>query len=191
MIVHKREIRERIRDAIARLSQTERTVQAEYICRNIVEHETVRRASIVAAFCSLPDEPSTTQLLHLLSASHTVVIPRIQGDHMEFCKYRQGETARGAFGIQEPKGDYIVPPHMIDAIIVPGVAFTPAGHRMGRGKGFYDRYMSQPGFNAYKIGVCYNVQILDSLPVEQHDIIMDDVVSPAVDISFFSTEGFS
>lgn len=181
MNVDKGEIRRRVRAAVSRLSQSERDAQAEYICRHIVEHESVQRARVVAAFCSLPDEPSTARLLRLLSSSHTVVVPRIQGDDMEFCVYRPEETVTGAFGIEEPQGDDIVPPHMIDTMIVPGVAFTPAGHRMGRGKGFYDRYMAQPGFNACKIGVCYNVQMLAALPVERHDIPMNDVVSPPPD----------
>lgn len=62
-------------------------------------------------------------------------------------------------------------------MIVPGVAFTLSGARLGRGKGFYDKYMSQSGFCASTIGVCYEEQLVPSLPCEPHDITVGEVLS--------------
>ena len=84
--------------------------------------------------------------------------------------------AVGAFGINEPQRGVPVRPEEIDAIVVPGVAFTADGVRMGRGKGFYDRYLSQKGFAALKIGVCYREQLVDDIPAEPHDVAMDVVI---------------
>ena len=58
-------------------------------------------------------------------------------------------------------------------VIVPGVAFTAAGMRLGRGKGFYDKYLSQPGFRAFKAGVCYPHQVVEELPADPFDIPVD------------------
>ncbi|WP_295937202.1 5-formyltetrahydrofolate cyclo-ligase [uncultured Alistipes sp.] len=65
----------------------------------------------------------------------------------------------------------------IDLIVVPGVAFTVAGARMGRGRGYYDKYLSQSGLRAVKIGVCYAHQLVPELLVEPHDVFMDCVIT--------------
>ena len=86
----------------------------------------------------------------------------------------------GAFGIEEPGPQAeLCDPGELDLIVVPGVAFTAAGQRMGRGRGYYDRYLSQPGVRAVKVGVCFAHQLVVSLPVEPHDVTMDRVVTDA------------
>ena len=82
----------------------------------------------------------------------------------------------GAYGINEPQGDTPCPAEAIDLMVVPAVAFTRRGERLGRGKGFYDCYLSREGFRAYTVGVCYSHQLLDSLPTEPHDCRVDEVV---------------
>jgi 5-formyltetrahydrofolate cyclo-ligase len=94
---------------------------------------------------------------------------------MQFYPYR-GRVAQGAYGIMEPLACGAVEPCEIDVMVVPGVVFARNGERMGRGKGYYDRYMSLPGFRAYKIGVCYSQQLVDFIPCEPHDIVMDEVI---------------
>lgn len=79
----------------------------------------------------------------------------------------------GSFGISEPEATALCCPEEIDFIIVPGVAFTAAGMRLGRGKGFYDKYLSQPGFRAFKAGVCYPHQVVEELPADPFDIPVD------------------
>ena len=77
----------------------------------------------------------------------------------------------------EPAGATPVPPQEIDVIIVPGRAFSPDGVRLGRGRGYYDRYLSREGFRALKIGVCFAEQLVGDIPSEEHDIRMDRIVS--------------
>jgi len=97
---------------------------------------------------------------------------------MRFYDYAPGELCRGAFGIAEPSvAERPCDPADIDFIVVPGVAFTAAGARMGRGRGYYDKYLSQPGFRGVKAGVCYAHQLVVELPVELHDVFMDYVVT--------------
>ena len=82
----------------------------------------------------------------------------------------------GSFGIMEPTSTLPIEPSEIDAIVVPGVAFTREGARLGRGKGFYDKYLSRKGFRAHTIGVCYPCQVVDTIPSEEHDKMLDEVV---------------
>ena len=133
-------------------------------------------ACVVAMFSPLPDEPQIWPLVDELSKRKAVVLPRVEGDVMNFYHYASGMLSRGAFGIMEPMLGEAIEPSEIDLIVVPGVAFTAEGYRMGRGKGYYDKYMSSDGFRAVKMGVCYPCQLLDGLPTEEHDVRVDKVI---------------
>ena len=136
------------------------------------------RSRTVAAFVSLPDEPFTGDFLDFASRGKRLVLPRVEGGTMTFRYSSPGELVRGSFGIMEPPptagecaaGD-------IDFMIVPGAAFTPEGVRLGRGKGFYDRYMALEGFRAFTVGVCFACALTDTLPAEAHDKRVQLVVS--------------
>ena len=64
-----------------------------------------------------------------------------------------------------------------DLILVPGLAFDKSGARLGRGRGFYDRFLA--GITGFRVGVCFDWQLVESVPVEAHDIRMDAVVTPS------------
>lgn len=170
----KSELRRLVRAKLAGMTGEEKERCSELLCKSIKSHLTVSGARVVALFSPLPDEPQIWPLVEELAKNLLVVLPRVEGDAMRF--YSIGDMKVGAFGIMEPQGSLCISPGEIDAIIVPGVAFTLTGRRMGRGKGFYDKYMSHNDFRALKIGVCYPVQIVDELPCEQHDINMDCVI---------------
>ena len=103
---------------------------------------------------------------------------RVEGDAMRFCDCDPAALRRGAFGIAEPEpGARTCPPGEIDLVVVPGVAFTAGGVRLGRGKGYYDRYLSQAEFRGATVGVCYAHQLVGELPSEPHDVAVDCVVA--------------
>jgi 5-formyltetrahydrofolate cyclo-ligase len=77
------------------------------------------------------------------------------------------------WGIREPQGP-AVEPAAIDLVVVPGVAFTLTGARLGHGKAYYDRFLATVG--APKVGVCFDEQLVDELPMEPHDVWLDKVV---------------
>ncbi|MFI3269579.1 MAG: 5-formyltetrahydrofolate cyclo-ligase, partial [Rikenellaceae bacterium] len=84
----------------------------------------------------------------------------------------------GRFGILEPSGSTPVAASQIDVMIVPGVAFTRDGRRLGRGRGYYDRYLARPDFRATTMGVGFSHQLLRELPTEPHDRTLDRIVIP-------------
>lgn len=135
-------------------------------------------ARCVAFFCALPDEPLTREALERWRGTKRIVVPRVEGERMCFVDYDPAASVRGAFGIEEPGPDArACDPAQIDLMVVPGVAFTASGARMGRGRGYYDRYLSLPEIHAVKVGVCYRHQVTDELPVEPHDVAMDYVLT--------------
>lgn len=172
----KKDIRKSVRSAIATISQDAKAQKSTMLALAIMLHPAVRAARAVALFSPLPDEPQISEIIELIARERVVLLPRVEGDVMRFYPFSPKAMSRGAYGIMEPMDGKPFPPGEIDVMVVPGVAFTACGKRMGRGKGFYDKYMSQKCFRAYKMGVCYTEQILPSLPCEPHDISMDEVI---------------
>ena len=173
----KKDIRRAVRAAIKAMGSGDKESQAALLCSVALEHPLLQSARVVALFAPLPDEPDISHLIGTLYEMCTVVLPRINGDTMDFYPYSPHSMSSGSYGINEPQGNEPVAPSAIDVMLVPGVAFTRGGCRLGRGKGYYDRYMSMAGFRAHRIGVCFAQQIVEALPVEEHDIRMDEILS--------------
>lgn len=174
----KKELRAAMKKRNLTLSAAERAAASERIFRGVERLPGFSAARCVAFFCALPDEPETGRVLTRWSTVKRIVVPRVEGDVMRFYRYWSGALRPGAFGIAEPSAaEPPCDPADIDFIVVPGVAFTAAGARMGRGRGYYDKYLSQPGLRAVKAGVCYAHQLVGELPVEPHDVFMDYVVT--------------
>lgn len=160
------------------LSSAERAVASEQIFACVEQLPLFAAAGCVALYCSLDDEPATDEVLVRWSASKRIVLPRVEGDTMQFYDYSSCKMCKGAFGIAEPQpevGSGPCDPSQIDLILVPGTAFTASGARLGRGRGYYDKYLSQNFFQGFKVGVCYAHQLVTELPVEPHDVRMDSI----------------
>ena len=167
--------RRNIKLATRALSQEECQAQSESVVQHLLDILAQRQPRVVALFAPLPDEVQIGELGKQLGCR--VVLPRVEGVDMEFYDYASSSLEQGAFGIMEPQGGEACRADEIDLMVVPGVAFTASGDRLGRGKGYYDKYLSREGFRAYCVGVCYAHQLLEQLPTEPHDKQMDMVVS--------------
>jgi 5-formyltetrahydrofolate cyclo-ligase len=113
-------------------------------------------------------------------AFRDLLFPRIEGKQLRL--YRQKATSRwitGPFGLKEPDPESweIASPREVDLALIPGLAFDFSGGRLGRGGGFYDRLLSLPDFQGKKIGLCWTWQIVPSIPCEDHDIRMDQILT--------------
>jgi len=176
--VIKSELRAALRREVAALSEQSRAAAVCSIVGAIESSARFAGARTVAAFVPLADEVPLREALAGWCSARRVVVPRVEGDTMRFFEYRPEAVRCGAFGIDEPFGTDECRPFEIDVMIVPGVAFTPDGGRMGRGRGYYDRYLAQPeAARIYKIGVCFRCQLRRELPLEPHDIAMDEVAA--------------
>ena len=175
-IEDKKKLRNAVRARVALIAADEAHERSMAMCDELERRIDVSGAAVVALFSPLADEPQLWPLVERMAQRLSVVLPRVEGDVMNFYCYDKDAMAKGAYGINEPQRGLLVRPDEIDAIVVPGVAFTAKGMRMGRGKGFYDRYLAQSGFAALKIGVCYREQLVLDIPVEPHDVPMDAVI---------------
>lgn len=176
MTKSKSDIRRAAKSAVKALTAQQKADKSTLILSRIASSESIKSAKTVALYASLSDEVQSFELIELLSQTKRVVLPRVAGDDMDFYPYTPSSLKVGAFGIEEPQGSEPISPDEIDVIVVPGVAFTTGGKRCGRGKGYYDKYLSRSGFRAIKIGVCYAEQLAEDIPNEPHDIVIDYMI---------------
>ena len=172
-----REVKKQHQEKLAQMSE-EVVEKLQQILTSHLSSFTTHHATIMA-YWPLPDEVDIRPLIHwLVGQGKTVVLPKVTGDEtMELRRYSsQEDLAEGAFHIMEPVGDAFTDYDDIDVVLVPGMAFDAAGHRLGRGKGYYDRFLAASS-HLYKIGICFPFQRVAEVPTEEHDMCVDEVYS--------------
>ncbi len=135
-------------------------------------------ASTVGVYLAIGSEVSLDGLIGtLLREGKQVYAPRVLEDRrtIVFCRLRDvTDVEIGYYGIREPRGESL---ESLDLMLIPGLAFTLCGIRLGYGGGFYDRYLASASRQAVKVGVAFDGQIVQELPTEFHDIRMDHLVT--------------
>jgi 5-formyltetrahydrofolate cyclo-ligase len=143
--------------------------------------ELVRRPfARVALYAALPDElPLTALFERLRAAGRAPLWPRIRGETLEFGPIRSwGDLRAGPYGVlQPPPGVPSLALRPEDVVLVPGVAFDRAGHRLGRGGGFYDRTFRSACPGPLRIGAAYELQICAEVPHGSRDRRVDAIVT--------------
>ncbi|KGN72855.1 5-formyltetrahydrofolate cyclo-ligase [Porphyromonas gulae] len=161
------------------LTAENREAWSQAIVERICRLDVFADAKRIGLYHALPDEPDLAGLLREYAHTKQLFIPRVEGDDIAFYAYT-GEAdleAEGAYGIAEPTADAAtaVPPSSLDLLLVPGVAFDRKGSRMGRGKGYYDRFL--PATQARLIGVTFSYRLLADLPTDPWDRPMEGVIT--------------
>jgi 5-formyltetrahydrofolate cyclo-ligase len=133
-----------------------------------------RSATAVMAFVGIRGEPDTDALFALIAASgKRLLLPRVEGRELVVCD-GDGSLTASPFGVLEPIGPEL-PVEVVELVIVPGLAFTRAGDRLGYGGGYYDRFLTR--VSAPNVGVCFREQLVDDLPIYEYDVRVDRVVT--------------
>ncbi len=187
--MNKPELRTFIRARLATLPPEEIQQKSVRITTSLLASDWWRQAEVVFAFCSMPGEVETRDLIQAaLDQGKQVGIPRIAGEHLMFHRLDRldQDFVMHPYGIREPAASWPVlnPCNMAGhrlLIITPGLAYDREKHRLGQGKGFYDRFFSQlancPSLNAWRIGVCVSEQLFDKVPVRPYDLPVDAVIT--------------
>ena len=171
----RREMRTRLRAIGA-----ERVEKSQAICRVIAIHPTFQRADRIGLFAPLPSEPDIEGLWEY--GARGFCYPRVVGHELEFVAVHMlGDLGPSAWhpNVREPAftDARVIQPAEIQLILVPGLAFTRTGLRLGRGGGFYDRFLAKLPRSTFKLGVCFAQQFVESLPDEAHDQRVDAVAT--------------
>ena len=162
--------------------EADRRRKSEAIRRKLVRLAAYRRATTVACYVSLPYEVETHQLIQdMLMTGKRVAVPYVRGRQLTWCELRDPahDLRPGAFGVLEPRPSIrrVVRTEELDVIVVPGVAFDRHGHRLGHGHGYFDRFLDTLPADIPIIGLCFDFQLVATLPHEPHDHPVDAVLT--------------
>lgn len=173
----KKKIRLLVKQLKTEISEVEKVKQSEQIFKIIEATTEFKKANTVVLYWSMPDEVKTHTFIEKWWKHKTILLPVVNGSKLDFKMYKGKEALMPGeqFNIAEPSGEKYENLKAVDLIIVPGVAFDLENNRMGRGKGFYDKFLSQS--LAYKMGICFKCQLFTLVPTQKHDIKMDRVIS--------------
>jgi len=175
----KKTLRKEIKSLKAHLSDSQKLKAEEKVLGGLLRDKRFIASHNIIAYSSLPDELPTDNIIHtLIKQGHDIYLPVIVGDNIEFHMYEGEENlfSESLFGIKEPTSSCkSLPDDEPVSIIVPGIAFTIDGKRLGRGGGYYDRYLTKQK-NSYKVGVGFACQCVSEIPTEDFDITMDKVI---------------
>ena len=171
--------KQELRQEIRRLKQQHTGDDSAAIIERLKQHPGLSHARTILLYSALSDEVQTLSLMdELVRQGKTVLLPKvIDGSMMELRRYTgTKDLSLGAYGIMEPSGERCTDFAAIDVAIIPGMAFDNKGHRLGRGKGYYDRFLSLLTPKTIKIGLCFPWQQVNHVPTDENDITMDCVV---------------
>lgn len=176
----KDEIRKKIKDERDQLSHEEWMKLSQKVCSKLLDHPWLGQAQRIALYSAKISELSLSfAQSELFHSGKELAFPRVTEDGLKFYQVDE-ETSfeKSKFGILEPVSDKIL--EGIQVYIVPAVAFDRQGHRLGYGKGYYDRALEKT--YAKKIGVAFDFQIFEALPYEKHDIRMNTILTNSEEI---------
>lgn len=171
----KKDIRRRVKAQKSMLSDDERAVAAAKVFEMLEKSAAFMLADRILMYHSLPDELSTEAFIAKWHMHKHFFLPRVNGVELEVLPYDRSRLRLGAFHIEEPQGDDVVPVDQMELIVVPAVAYDRSGNRVGRGKGYYDRMLSSA--KAMTVGVGYDFQLVDEIDTEDHDVPVDMVIT--------------
>jgi len=180
LIALKKKLRDVVRGLVRALSEEERAKSSGSIREHIEKDEAFAKAKKVMLFWPLKDEPDLRPLIEkAVLQGKRVYLPKISAGTM--CAYRYVDTrglVRNDLGVMEPTNETeCITPQELDCIVVPGQAFARDGRRLGRGGGFYDRFLAQTHASAVTVGVCFSCQLIESIPFAAHDRAVRTVFS--------------
>lgn len=173
--MEKAQAREEVARRLAQLTPEQRRQASERIRRLVAELPELRQARTVLMFLSIADEVDTFPIIaDALAAGKTVAVPKVDRKrkvmNATVLRDLERDLVPGVFGILEPRGREVVEPGAIDFVLVPARGFDLSGNRLGRGGGYYDRYMAHPAFRATRCGIAFAAQVLDAVPHDAHDL---------------------
>jgi 5-formyltetrahydrofolate cyclo-ligase len=138
----------------------------------------------VVFYMALAKEVQTKDMVReAIELGKKVVLPRIAptGDSLMLSEVKdiERELETGLFGIQEPKEEFYRPVVLaeVNLIILPGVAFDLLGHRIGFGKGFYDKLLGKATGSIFTIGLAFDLQLIPEIPAVKHDVKMCKIIT--------------
>jgi len=190
----KAQLRRDLKKRLAAMSPQQRACKSRKASEHLISTRQFQDASIVMLFLSMPTEIDTSDaILHAWQLGKTVAVPRMfrEPEHMLPVVINSLETglATDSRGLRNPTAGPPVPFADIDLVVTPGLAFDGAGNRLGRGGAYYDKFFAHEQLRACRCGFAFAEQLVDSVPVVEHDQPVDMLVTDREILHFDGRKG--
>lgn len=191
--ISKKDLRIEVRAKLHAISPEQRAHASARACALLREQKIWAQAKSVMFYATLEDELDFAPLIdEAFALGKTVALPKFVEATRNYAPFKISNANRdcavGRFGITEPVATCAeFPANHLDLVLVPGVAFDPTGHRLGRGQGYYDRLLAN--VVGIKCGVAFDEQLVQRIPAEAHDIRMNCVLTPTRFIDALAVTG--
>ncbi|MCH8261126.1 MAG: 5-formyltetrahydrofolate cyclo-ligase [Planctomycetes bacterium] len=179
----KAEIRRAVLAKLAAMSDKQRHDGSAAACSRLTALEVFQHASVVMLYMPLASEVDLTPVaIRCFQTGKTVCVPLVDWkrrdmEPVEVTSFDDHVMEVDEHGLRMPRGGAPIPPDLLDLVVVPGLAFDAHGHRLGRGGGYYDRFLGRLRRTAATVGLGFDVQITDEVPVNDGDVSVDIVVT--------------
>lgn len=164
------------------MDPTVRHAKSMAACKKLLDQPEFATADVLMVYLPLPTEVDTTPIvLRSWQLQKTLTAPRLSWDlrHMLPVEIRSLDTdvVETRYGLREPVGGEPLPVEMLALVVVPALAYDRKGNRLGRGAGFYDRFLGSPQFKGKTVGLAFQEQLVDALPTTENDRPVDLLVT--------------
>ena len=175
--MNKQELRAHIRQLKRAMTEEEIQAASQRLGVLFAASEAYRQAKTIYGYLPYNQEVRTTQMLQkALEDGKRIAVPKCYGDEMRFIYLEDlSQVEKGYCGIPEPIADGPIADDPTALVLMPGLAFTKDGARMGYGGGFYDKFLAAEP-NHPTLALCYAFQMVEHLDTEAHDIPVDTVL---------------
>lgn len=175
--MNKTELRQAIRAQKRAMTEADILRRSEILAEKFVRSDAYRAAKTIYGYLPYNQEVRTVPMLQrALDEGKRVAVPKVYGDDMKFIYLDDlSQVAKGYAGIPEPVADGPVAQDETALVLMPGLAFDPAGHRIGYGGGFYDKFLAREPHHP-TVALCYDFQVIEHLETEEFDIPVDQVI---------------
>lgn len=172
----KKQVRKEMKALKSKYSFEQKKALSVPILKSLEQIPEFIQAKTIMLYWSMEDELPTHDFVCKWAQKKRIILPCVKGETLELRVFEGADVlVEGEkYGIPEPTGSVFRTEDKIDLIVVPGIAFDRQRNRMGRGKAYYDRLLHS--LSAYKLGLCFAFQVLEQVPVDEHDIRMDEIV---------------
>lgn len=177
IMINKSEQRQLQKEALKTLSIHQKQTESNRLYQLLFETAAWQEAGTIAVTLSMPIELDTAPIIEAAwSANKKTVVPKIVNHQMIFVPFDDGSSLQtGQLSIREPVTEVAVSANKIDLVIVPGLAFTRSGARLGFGAGYYDRFLVH--YTGKTIALALSPQIKQNIPIEAHDQLIQEVLT--------------
>ena len=180
--MEKAQLRRQLQNCLLAIPSEQRSEKSRKACRNLLSISQFQSASTVMMYLSLPHEADTSEaILHAWQLGKVVAVPKIswQQRHMMPVQIHSLETgfSTSSWGLRNPIAGVPMPFEDIDLVVTPALGFDREGNRLGRGGSYYDRFFANAELRASRCGFGFEEQLVEAIPVTEHDEPMDFLVT--------------